>query len=79
MRGLYILLALAVFASGIAYTSYRRGEADCNTKHAQEALKAVKKASTKLEKIQNETQKMEPDAIDADLVRLNIMRESADR
>lgn len=79
MRGFYILLALAAFASGLAYTSYKRGEADCNAKHAQAAIVAQNRASTKLEKVQNETQKMEPAAIDADLVRLSIVRESTDR
>jgi hypothetical protein len=72
-------VVFAIVFGGAMTASYHLGRANKEKEYADTAVLASKKASTNLEKIQNETQKMEPAAIDADLAKLGIMRESTDR
>lgn len=55
------------------------GLAECKAKNVVVAVEESQKSAKKLEKINNETRKMSPSAIDADLIKLGVMREYQDR
>ncbi len=70
------LFALAFWLHGAA--RYDAGKADCQAQAAATAAGAATESAKGLEKAHNETLKMSPADIDADLAALGIMRADSD-
>lgn len=71
------LFALAFWFYGNA--RYDTGVATCKADTATTTTTAATESARGLERVQNETAKMSPDAIDADLAALGILRADTDR
>lgn len=71
------LFALAFWLHGNA--RYEAGKATCKADAATTSAEAGTESARGLERVQNETAKMSPDAIDADLAALGILRADTDR
>ena len=71
------VMGLAFWFHGSA--RYAAGKASCLAETNARAAEASKEAAKDLENTHNDTQKMSPAAVDADLARLGIMRSDSDR
>lgn len=70
------VIGLAFWMHGNA--RFAEGKASCIAAANAKAAEAAKESAKDLEKTHNETQKMSPAAIDAELARLGIMRSDTD-
>ena len=79
IAALVIIVAFGLTVNWYGDSRYEAGELSCKADAATAAITAGNESAAQLDKVTNETARMSDADVDADLVRLGIMRQPADR